>query len=616
MTEKELESHFNRKQIAWLAKNGTTPSHATEEQILASYAQQLYRANQFGDSEKDMEHLLNLIAKPKNVYSTKGIFEAAMPGMKADSTSINEFIEDWSKGNIDSEAPGRLYFKYGPNAMANADKVMKQAAEDKKASKPKVGTAAKILGTVFAPRSLESWEAGKDASWKDIGLDAAENVLMLAPFAGWAGVGAKAMRLGKAGKVIGTALANAAVPHAMEALDANIYTPEENLDRSVYNEADAALGTATNIGAPFVLGRTLGRLGRFIGNAKEGTAGAKGLSDVTVEVVDNLKNSNNWKEPTEEALRAVREHNIASTAKANAAAKNVSEETVEKYNQNLKKMMDAREAVKPAEEIIQAGIFGDGKYNGQYISKNTFDAAQYAASAAKKDFFDAKKVLDNISPIQQEIIRVEDKYAKTNAAKDYVEAGLLQKRAEDLERKSNGMGKSVAELLKDNNKSEIGDILDFSKQLEDADWFDKLHFQNPTKAKALDWGQQSLESWAVNKYGSKRDATPVLGGVSNLVQSVAPGLDIQKSLQEHRKENVETEREKLKKSVADKVIGGLDKGELTPDDTKYLEIIRKNPDVLKGMKEGNTPGFRNWYLLRGSDILRGTELYRPTFEVE
>ena len=612
--EEAIKKEFTPYQRRWLAEHGEKV-YGTQEQMLASLADQLYAAKVW-ENTKDVEHLLSVSSRPKKVYSVKDIFSAVNPGTKPDSTRVDQFVEDWSNGKIDGQAAGRLNVAYGMGGYKNADKVMKQAAQDKKASKPKVGTAAKILGTVFAPRSLEAWEAGKDASIKDIGLDAAENLLMLAPFAGWAGVGAKAMRLGRAGKIIGTGLANAVVPHAMEALDANIYTPEENLDRSVYNEADAALGTATNIGAPFVLGRTLGRLGRFIGNAKEGTAGAKGLSDVTVEVVDNLKKSDNWKEPTEEALRAVREHNLANTAKANAAAKNVPEETVEKYNQNVNKIKDAHDAAIPAEEVLNAEVFGDGLYNGKRITQEQFKAAKYAASAAKKDFYDAKKVLDNISPLQQEIIEVENKYAKTNAAKDYVEAGLLQKRAEDLEGKSNGMGKSVAELLKDNNKSEIGDILDFSKQLEDADWFDKLHFQNPAKAKALDWGQKSLESWAVNKYGSKRDATPVLGGVSNLVQSVAPGLDIQKSLQEHRKENVETEREKLNKSVADKVIGGLDKGELTPDDTKYLEIIRKNPDVLKGMGEGNKPGFRNWYLLRGSDILRGTELYRPTFEVE
>ena len=612
--EEAIKKEFTPYQRRWLAEHGEKV-YGTQEQMLASLADQLYAAKVW-ENTKDVEHLLSVSSRPKKVYSVKDIFSAVNPGTKPDSTRVDQFVEDWSNGKIDGQAAGRLNVAYGMGGYKNADKVMKQAAQDKKASKPKVGTAAKILGTVFAPRSLEAWEAGKDASIKDIGLDAAENLLMLAPFAGWAGVGAKAMRLGRAGKIIGTGLANAVVPHAMEALDANIYTPEENLDRSVYNEADAALGTATNIGAPFVLGRTLGRLGRFIGNAKEGTAGAKGLSDVTVEVVDNLKKSDNWKEPTEEALRAVREHNLANTAKANAAAKNVPEETVEKYNQNVNKIKDAHDAAIPAEEVLNAEVFGDGLYNGKRITQEQFKAAKYAASAAKKDFYDAKKVLDNISPLQQDIIEVENKYAKTNAAKDYVEAGLLQKRAEDLEGKSNGMGKSVAELLKDNNKSEIGDILDFSKQLEDADWFDKLHFQNPAKAKALDWGQKSLESWAVNKYGSKRDATPVLGGVSNLVQSVAPGLDIQKSLQEHRKENVETEREKLKKSVADKVIGGLDKGELTPDDTKYLEIIRKNPDVLKGMGEGNKPGFRNWYLLRGSDILRGTELYRPTFEVE
>lgn len=621
MTAEELEKHFTSEQIAWLDKNATIPQNATDEQILSDFARQLYTAKEFGDSEKDMEHLLSLSAKPKAVFSVKDILSTVNPGAKTDSTSVNQFIEDWNKGEIDDQAGGRLYFKYGPEAMNRADKVMKQAYADKQQSKPTVGKAAQVLGTIFAPRSLEAWKAGKEASVKDIGLDFLENALMALPISGWAGAGAKAMRLGKAGKIIGESLANAVVPHAMEALDASIYTPEENLDRSVYNESDAMLGTATNIGAPYVLGRTVGRLGQFLGNKKAGTEGAKGLSEATLETLDNLVEKGEWVKPTQETLDAVKRFNHGKQAGARSEAA-VGKEAAETYAKADRMGDSGNEVLEEGNQIldqltdyVENAVDHGGELDEAVIEDLSSRAVKKLNSARSK-IKKSTKEMDKLTALQKEQIRTETLRAKTNEAQDYIEAGLLQKRAQDLEGKSKGMGVSASELLDRVNSKEIGDILDFSKQLADADWMNKLHFQNPAKAKALDWGQQALESWAVNKYGSKRDATPVLGGVSNLVQSVAPDLNIQKDLQESRNRKVEAAEKKYKQSLASQVIGNLDPKTLSADDKKYLDMVAKNPDIIKGFGEGNKPGFRNWYLLRGSDILRGTDLYRPTFEVE
>jgi hypothetical protein len=82
-----------------------------------------------------------------------------------------------------------------------------------------------------------------------------------------------------------------------------------------------------------------------------------------------------------------------------------------------------------------------------------------------------------------------------------------------------------------------------------------------------------------------------------------------------RKENVEPVERQYRKDIAKSVLDNLPK-DASDDDKKFMKMVVDNPDVLKGMGKGNTPAFRNWYLLRGSDILRGTELYRPTFEVE
>ena len=66
------------------------------------------------------------------------------------------------------------------------------------------------------------------------------------------------------------------------------------------------------------------------------------------------------------------------------------------------------------------------------------------------------------------------------------------------------------------------------------------------------------------------------------------------------------------------MLGDLEKAgtELTEEDTKWLKKIEQNPGMVQGYGEGNTPAFRNWMLLRGSDLLSGTPLYRPTFEVK
>jgi hypothetical protein len=174
MTYEEFKKDFTDEQIVWLAQHAETP-RGTKEQQLASYANQLYDAKMWS-SPKDLEHLLNLSAKPKNVYSVKDILSTVAPGQKADSNAVNQFIEDWNSGNIDNQAAGRLSVKYGPGAYRNADKVMKQAYADKKAVKDnEVGTVNQLLGTLFYPRSLEAMKAGKSVGFKNAALDAVED---------------------------------------------------------------------------------------------------------------------------------------------------------------------------------------------------------------------------------------------------------------------------------------------------------------------------------------------------------------------------------------------------------------------------------------------------------
>jgi len=603
MTYEEFKKDFTDEQILWLAQHGETP-RGTKEQQLASYANQLYDARMWS-SPKDLEHLLNLSAKPKNVYSVKDILSTVAPGQKADSTAVNQFIEDWNSGNIDNQAAGRLSVKYGPGAYRNADKVMKQAYADKQSAVKPMGTAESVLGTLFLPRTTEARKAGKDVGGKDIALDVLENALMLAPFGMVTAIPkiARAGRVAKALTGIGTA---AIVPHTMEAVDAGVYSPSENLDRSVYNETDALLGWATNVGAPLVFNRTVGRLGKFAADKVAGAEG-KGLSGATQEALTNLRKSGEWVKPSKADVQAVKDFNYDATVKSKSGAK-VGEETAEAYvdaNKRAKQGLDLQEQgqqkLDEVVDMVEKNIENTDPELLDKILTEYQSKSQLGRQQTEKAIDDLKK----ISKVQQAQIEAEKKFAKTNNAQDYIEAGLLQKRSSET-------GKSIPELLK---SGEAKDILDFSKQLADADWMAKLQMSHPGAAKALDIGRNMAESWVVNKYGSKRDATPVLGGISNLIQSVAPGTDLQKVFQNMRKENVEPVERQYRKDIAKSVLDNLPK-DATADDKKFMKMVVDNPDVLKGMGKGNTPAFRNWYLLRGSDILRGTELYRPTFEVE
>lgn len=602
MTYEEFKKDFTDEQILWLAQHAETP-RGTKEQQLASYANQLYDAKMWS-SPKDLEHLLNLSAKPKNVYSVKDILSTVAPGQKADSAAVNQFIEDWNSGNVDNQAAGRLSVKYGPGAYRNADKVMKQAYADKQAVASPMGKAESVLGTLFLPRSTEARKAGKAVSGKDVGLDLLENALMLAPL-GMVTAIPKIARAGRAAKALAGIGTAAIVPHVMEGVDAKSYSPSENLDRSVYNETDALLGWATNVGAPLVLNRTLGRLGKFAADKISGAEG-KGLSDVTKETLTTLRKAGEWVKPDKESVQAVKNFNYENTVKSKSGAK-VGDETAEAYVSANKSADEGFALKEEGEQILDdvVKMFEDGNIPDAKALDKMLSEYESKVKLGDTQVDKAISDLKNVSKVQQAQIEAEKKLAKTNGAQDYIEAGLLKKRSEET-------GMAIPELLK---SGKAKDILDFSKQLSDADWMAKLQMSRPGAAKALDIGRNMAESWVVNKYGSKRDATPVLGGISNLIQSVAPGTDLQKVFQDARKENIEPVERQYRKDIAKSVLDNLPK-DASDDDKKFMKMVVDNPDVLKGMGKGNTPAFRNWYLLRGSDILRGTELYRPTFEVE
>lgn len=127
-----------------------------------------------------------------------------------------------------------------------------------------------------------------------------------------------------------------------------------------------------------------------------------------------------------------------------------------------------------------------------------------------------------------------------------------------------------------------------------------LFYKTPAREAVNSVAAASMKDFAVNKYGKDADAS----NPANLVQ-----IDV-KELRKQQKKDQAKARERKAADV-------LSLEGFTGDDYKYLDLIKRKPEVLRGIgKEAHDTNFKNWLLLRGTDILRGTELFRPTPTVE
>ena len=107
-------------------------------------------------------------------------------------------------------------------------------------------------------------------------------------------------------------------------------------------------------------------------------------------------------------------------------------------------------------------------------------------------------------------------------------------------------------------------------------------------------------AYAVNQFGNKSDKPANLAGA-------AVGVDVDKLRKDSEKSKAKTQ---ARIAVSDILSASPD---VTEEDAKYLEMVRKNPDVLKFSQDD---GFKQWLLRRGHSILSGTPAHRPIWEVK
>lgn len=613
MPDNFLENNgFTPEQRTWYANHGK-PVSGTKDQMVADVARQLFDANVYAN-EKQVNDLVRKIKAVSQTYDLESLATAA--GVSADSarTASKILADDYYKvpqSERDLWNAG-VNLEYGPGGSEKMRRVIDAEKRNREyADRHKIGTAAKVLGTIFAPRSLEAIQSGQAEGWKDAllskhgALDLGENVLMALPFGGWAGIISKGARGAKAAKAAASAvLGAAAAPHAVEAMDWAAYhnTPEQNPDRAVYSEGDALLGTGTNLVAPWVLGEIGNSMGKWVGYRNAANEGAQGVSQQTLDILKDMKKTGEWVKPSKESIEAVSTINGTMAREEAAASVGVSQ-----FADASVKEAQANSLRLQAADIVESGHIVD---NAPLIKNKLKEANKLDKEA---------ETLRNKKMTKLEEARVSRAMegAPRNDARDYIEAGFLEKRARDIEKDGldDGMGMSVGELLElakssDKYKDKISDILRFGNEFQNANYMDYLSLKNPALRQAAD----AAETWIVNKYGSKRDADLLTGQASRLLAAIDPRLNMSNILAEKKQEAVDRKVRDVQKSQAGQILS-MDKT-LTDEDRDWLKKIQDNPSIVTGIGEGNSARFRNWFLLRGQDIMRGTSLFRPTPSVE
>ena len=613
MPDNFLENNgFTPEQRTWYANYGK-PVSGTNDQIIADVARQLFDAKVYAN-EKQLNDLVRKIKSVSQTYDLASLATAA--GISADSarTAAKILADDYYKV---PESERELWnagvnLEYGPGGSDKMRTVIEAEKRNREyADRHKIGTAAKVLGTIFAPRSLEAIQSGQAEGWKDAllskhgALDLGENVLMALPFGGWAGLISKGARGAKAAKAVASAvLGAAAAPHAVEAMDWAAYhnTPEQNPDRAVYSEGDALLGTGTNLVAPWALGEIGTGLGKWVGYKNAANEGAQGVSQKTLDILKDMKKTGEWVKPSKESIDAV--STINGTMSREEAAASVG---ATQFADASAKEAQANSLRLQAGDIVKSGHIVD---NAPLIKYKLNEADKLDKEA---------ETLRNKKMTKLEEARVSRAIegAPRNDARDYIEAGFLEKRARDIERDGldDGMGMSVGELLElakssDKYKDKISDILRFGNEFQNADYMDYLSLKKP----ALKHASDAVKTWFVNKYGSKRDVDVLTGQASRLLAAIDPRLNISEILAEKKQDAVNRKVRDVQKSHAGRILS-VDKT-LTDEDRYWMNKIQDNPSIVNGIGEGNSARFRNWFLLRGQDIMRGTSLFRPTPSVE
>lgn len=584
MTEKEfnelLNKNFEPEQVRWLKRNRVKAVGSSDVEIIANYAKVLWDNREWYGKEGAFK-LNKLIQAPSAVYTLQGIAEAAGYSDRQDGDdkvrASEQFLEDYFGGEKDKGTRERwqtsIVDKYGEGAWNKAKKVIQRAKIDlmnaaiddarrkeinptwSEASFPKWLTSAAM--SLFTPRRKQALLEGRDPKWTETLGDIGQAALYSAPV-GKIAQGVKAvMGPGVASTILGNLVAQSVAPAAVVGMDKALgnkdYTPVEAL-------VETLIGTGTNLG----VGKGLAAM---FGPAYQLYTG-KVRGDTPKWLIDFLEGT--------------------------APARERSQEKIDDAIALLKKHY----AETPGEQLHRVGR-GNSPTT---ISKNELRKTRDLVEVG--DYLKQKGNKDNLSDALDDFIKSNNAQVK-GVVKRIGKDPLYQLDTPTIDSWKKPLDGAIRVVI---GKSPVTHQ---TKALERALTSDpellSLFYRRTPREVFNDVAADAIKTWAINRYGSDKDASLALR---------ATGVNA--NVEELRNEQAKENKERAQKASASRILGDLEKAgtELTEEDTKWLKKIEQNPGMVQGYGEGNTPAFRNWMLFRGSDLLSGTPLYRPTFEVK
>ena len=587
MTEKELNALLNKnfepEQARWLKKHRVKAVGNTDAEILANYARILWDNREWYGKEGAFK-LNKLIKAPGAVFDLQGLAEAAGFSDRQEGddkiSAGKQFLDAYfggvnDRGERERWAAG-IVDKYGDGSWKRAKQVLQRAEMDrmnagiKDARRKEIDPsfseapfhkwASSALMGLFTPRRKKAFLEGRDPDWNETIGDAGQGVLYALPVgkiaqgARAAGTALAGARGASAAQVLGNVAAQAAAPAAVVGMDQALGNKDYTWDEAL---TDAAIGTATNLGVNKGLATVLGpayqlAMGKVRGRLPQG-------------VIDFLEGN----APAKEKARQ-------KVDEATAKLFDHYRETVGNFMRRVAKgerpAMLNKEELQKVKDIVELGDYirsGEGARLSealtQAIKQNQQGVKAVTEGIGKEPLWQLDtQTLDEMKK------PFEDAFAKVLGNTKYTPQTDAVKRAITAD----------PELL-------------------------SLFYKNTPREAFDEAAANAIKTWGVNEYGSDHDAGIVLNTVGQ-------------SVKELRKDQAKSRKERERKVSASRILGDLEKAgtSLTEEDTKWLKKIEQNPGMVKGYGEGNTPSFRNWMLLRGADLLSGTPLYRPAFEVE
>ena len=305
------------------------------------------------------------------------------------------------------------------------------------------------------------------------------------------------------------------------------------------------------------------------------------------DVASRQKDMNRWSSKMH-GISAARE----SASKMEEAGK-LSDE-LKQLNQELVSIREAPMTPELLQRKKDIGRLMDAK-------KNAMDKLKNEALELRNQAMRRKNVSGGVS-----------EYAKPDA---YFDTGLLDSKLSYFDREGNF--RQGIPYTRDEIDNELAKHI--KEYVNYANWHGKPT-QSPTKVQRIlgltdnptamerivNDAKVALPTWGVNKAGR-----------ANMTKNLFHRIDVTDKIKEDQKETHEAPGQRVRKATAQKILssGG---NTLSADSKKYLAYLAEHPDAVKNGHDdiNERSKFNMWLLTEGRDLLAGTPLHRPVWDIE